>query len=620
MHNASKLLAAILCAAPSIVHSAADDSPGEIVVTATRLEQPLRQSLSNTTVITAQDIRNSQAPDVATILRNVAGVEIDQSGGTGKTAGLFLRGTDSSHVLVLVDGVRINSATTGATAVDQLMLDQVERIEVVRGNVSSLYGSEAIGGVVQIFTKRGHGAPAANVSAGFGNQGTRRLSAGFGGAVEGTDFGVQLSTFRTDGVSALNAARVSTANPDPDGYRNNSLSANIGHAFNADHRVSASLFGSNGNNQYDNAFNLNQADANSSRAQMWKFSLASDDQITDAWHSTLRLAHGVDQYRDFLNGQPVAGGALYQTGSNQLTWQNSLQLDDSQRLLLGAESLRQEVSSDMSPGYVQDARQVNSLFAGYTGTYGAQQAQLNLRRDNNSQYGGNTTGLLGYGYGLSEAWRATASYSTAFRAPTFNELYYPDTGFGGGNPALRPERSRNLEAGLRFASGAQQFDAVYFDNRIRDLISSWPPANVNRARINGVELSYAGRFGDTGVKAALTSQNPRDDITGAQLIRRSRLHGNLGLTQQVGAWQVGGEWLHSGTRQDNYFDPATFTVSSQTLPAYNVFNLTAGHAINKDTRLSLRADNLTDQNDSSAYAYSPLGRRVFVGIHYQPQN
>src|SRR5512135_3613779 len=285
MQIKSQLLAATLCAASSIAYAATDDSLGEIVVTATRLEQPLSQSLSSTTVITEQDIRTSQAPDVPTILRNVAGVEIDQSGGTGKTAGVFLRGTDSTHVLVLVDGVRVNSATSGATAVDQLMLDQVERIEVVRGNVSSLYGSEAIGGVIQIFTRHGHGAPAANVSAGFGSQGTRRLTAGFGGVVDETDFSVQLSTFRTDGVSALNPALVSTANPDLDGYRNNSLSANVGHAFNADHRVSASLFGSNGNNQYDSAFNANLTDANSSRAQMWKFSLASDDQINETWHS-----------------------------------------------------------------------------------------------------------------------------------------------------------------------------------------------------------------------------------------------------------------------------------------------------------------------------------------------
>lgn len=618
MQSKSKFFAAMLCAVPSIVHAAMDGTLGEVVVTATRLEQPLNQSLASTTVITAQDIRNSQAPDVPTILRSVAGVETDPSGGIGKTTGVFLRGTDSTHVLILIDGVRVNSATSGATAIDQLMLDQVERIEVVRGNVSSLYGSEAIGGVIQIFTKRGHGAPAANMSVGFGNQGTRRLSAGFGGVADGTDFSVQLSTFKTDGVSALNPALVPTANPDLDGYRNNSLSANVGHAFNADHRVTASLFGSNGNSQYDSAFNTNLTDVNSSRSQIWKFSLASDDQITDAWHSKLQLANGVDQYRDFLNGQPVAGGSLYQTSSDQLSWQNALHLDDSQQLLLGAESLRQKVSSDINPGYVQSTRQINSLFAGYTGNYGAHQAQLNLRRDNNSHYGGNTTGLLGYGYALTDAWRTTASYSTAYRAPTFNELYWPNTGFGGGNPALKPERSRNLEVGLRYASGEQKFDAVYFDNRIHDLIAGWPPVNVDKARINGAELSYAARFADTGVKAALTSQTPRDDNTGAQLIRRAKLHSSLGLTQQFGAWQAGGEWLYSGTRQDSDSSFA-FPSTTKTLAAYNVFNLTASYAISKDTRLSLRADNVTNQNDSNSYGYNPLGRRLFISINYQPQ-
>src|SRR5512135_2211898 len=206
MQNKSKLLAAILCAATPIVHAATDDSLDEIVVTATRLAQPLSQSLSSTTVITEQDIRTSQAPDVPTILRNVAGVEIDQGGGTGKTSGVFLRGTDSTHVLVLIDGVRVNSATTGTTAVDQVMLDQVERIEVVRGNVSSLYGSEAIGGVIQIFTRRGKGSPSFNGNIGAGSKNTQRASAGFGGEAASTTFNVQVSKYRTDGVSALNPA------------------------------------------------------------------------------------------------------------------------------------------------------------------------------------------------------------------------------------------------------------------------------------------------------------------------------------------------------------------------------------------------------------------------------
>lgn len=617
MQIKSKLYAAMLCAVPSIVYAASDENLGEVVVTATRLEQPLNQSLASTTVITAQDIRDSQAPDVPTILRNVAGVEISQNGGIGKSSGVFLRGTNSDDVLVLVDGVRINSATTGMTSLDQIMLDQVDHIEVVRGNVSSLYGSEAIGGVIQIFTKHGHGAPSANVSAGLGSQGTRRLSTGFGGATDGTDFNVQLSTFKTDGVSALNPVLVPSANPDQNGYRNNSISANLGHTFNSDHRVSATLFGSNGNNQYDSAFNPNPADANTNREQIWKFSLASDDQITKDWHSKLQLANGVDQYRDFLNGIPSAFGSLFQTTSNQLTWQNTLHLDDSKQLLMGAESLQQKVSSDINPGYAQDSRTVNSVFAGYTGRYDVHQLQANLRQDRNSQYGDATTGLLGYGYSLTDAWRVTTSYSTAFKAPTFNDLYYP----GYGNPALKPEHARNFEAGTHYSvTGGQQFDAVYFDNHIRDMINAvlvdpvnyvYQAQNVSRARMNGFEFNYAGRFGDTGVKAALTSQNPRDETTGLQLDRRSKLHSSFGLTQQLGVWQLGGEWMYSGTRPD--------ASSTQTLAAYNVFNLTAGYSINKDTKLSLRADNLTNQNDSNAYGYNPLGRRVFVGINYQMQ-
>lgn len=611
-----KLIAALLWAASSAsVQAATDDGRMEIEIVTPRIAQPLSQSLASTTVISAEDIRNSQAPDLPTILRNVAGVEFSQAGGIGKSASLFLRGTNSNQVLVLVDGVRVNSATTGTTAIDQLMADQIDHIEVARGNLSSLYGSEAIGGVVQIFTKKGHGAPAANASAGVGSQGTRRAAAGFGGSSDATDFNLQLSTFKTDGVSALNPVIFPNANPDRDGYRNNTLSANVGHSFNADHRLSATVFGSYGNNQYDNAFGL-PTDVNTNREQIWKYSLASDDQLADAWHSKLQVANGVDQYRDYLNGTPNPFGALFQTSSNQLSWQNTLRIDDSQRLLLGAEALRQKVYSDIAPGYLQNSRQINSLFAGYLGRYEAHQFQLNVRQDSYTQYGGETTGLLGYGYALTDAWRATASYSTAFRAPTFNELYYPNFG----NAALKPERSRNLEAGLHYyATVGQQFDLVYFNNRIRDLINTvlvnpatftYQAQNVAEARIDGVELSYAGHFGNTGVKAALTSQNPRDAATGVQLDRRSKLHSSLGVTQQLGAWQVGGEWLYSGKRPDQS--------NTQTLSAYNVFNATAGYAFTKLTRLSLRLDNITNQNDSNAYGYNPLGRRWFVGISYQP--
>jgi vitamin B12 transporter len=622
--------AAVLGAALSPSPGFADEPSGvsgesmEILVeTPTRTAEKAGKTIADTTVITAEDIRKSQAPDLPTLLRDVVGVEISQPGGMGKPASVYLRGSNSDQVLVLVDGVRMNSATLGTTAIDQLMASQIDHIEIVRGNVSSVYGSEAIGGVIQIFTKHGHGAPAVHASAGVGSLGTRQASAGIGGKEGGTDFNVQFSTFRTDGVSALNPAIFPGANPDRDGYRNNSVSANVGHAFSPDHRISASLFGSNGNNQYDNAFGL-PTDVNTNKEQMWKLAVASDDQISDTWHSKLQVANGVDQFRDFLNGAPVsplAGGSLFQTTDSQLTWQNTLRLSEHNQLLLGADALHQYVSIDSTPRYAVTGRVINSFYAGYTGQFNAHQLQANVRQDRNSQYGNVNTGLLGYGYAFTESWRATASYSTAFRAPTFNDLYYPVYG----NPALRPERSRNMEAGLHYHEGAHQLDLVYFDNRITDLINwepnpvtgAWQPQNVGRARINGAEATYAGHFGDTSVRAALTAENPRDANTGIQLDRRARVHSSLGVTRRMGDAELGGEWLHSGPRRDSYTDPATFATASTTLASYNVFNLTAGYALSKTMRLQMRADNLTNQNDTTAYGYNYLGRRFFVGINYQ---
>ena len=343
----SYLIAAFFCALSPLAHAATDINLDEIVVTATRFEQPLKQTLSSTSVITQEDIKNSQATDVATILRSVAGVEISQSGGTGKSTYLYLRGSSQSQVLVLLDGVRINSATSGTTSIEHLMLDQIERIEVVRGNVSSLYGSEAIGGVVQIFTKHGHGAPVFNASAGIGSHGTQRMAAGFGGSVDNTDLNLQVSRFMTEGVSALNPALVPTTNPDNNGYDNTSVSANVRHAFNADHSLAASVFNSQGYNQFD-GYNL-PTDSYSSDVRVSKFSLTSDDRLNESWQSKIQLAQGVDSQQNFKNSLPATPGSLYKTTNQQLTWQNTLQLAAGKQLLAGVEYLRQQVSSDLQP-------------------------------------------------------------------------------------------------------------------------------------------------------------------------------------------------------------------------------------------------------------------------------
>jgi vitamin B12 transporter len=601
-----KYFAGALLGALVFSFAAYADTPMQLlIVTPTRMSQPLDQTIADTTVLNEQDIRDSGETDVPSLLKNLAGVEFYQSGGIGKQGSLFLRGTNSSQVLVLLDGVRINSATTGATAIDQLMLDQVERIEVVRGNVSSLYGSEAIGGVIQIFTRRGKGKPAFNLSGGVGSHNTQRVAAGFGGEAGDTKFNVQVSKNKTSGVSAIRPSIVPTVNPDNDGYDNTSLSGNVSHAFNADNSLAVSLFQSRGDVQFDNAFGA-ATDLDTGKSTLSKYSVVSDNSLNDSWKSKLQVAQGTDDYQGYLNG---VQSYYIKTNNRQISWQNTLAVNSFGSVLLGLENLDQHVTSDTP--YTQTDRRVNSLFAGYTGNYEAHQVQFNIRRDDYSDFGVANTGLLGYGYAMNEAWRATASVSTAFKAPTFNDLYYPVA--WGGNPDLQPERSRNAEIGMHYVAGSHRVDAVYFDNRIRDLIAGYPSMNIDQARSNGLELTYAGQFGDTGVNAALTSQNPRDVKTGQILLRRAKLFANLGVSQQYGSWKLGGEWQYSGTREDYDINTSART----TLASYSLVNITANYDISKRLRLSLRADNLFNKDYMLAHGYNTLGRTLFAGLSYQ---
>jgi vitamin B12 transporter len=605
-----KLIAALLCAVSTI--AVAQDGLDEVVVTAARSEQRISQTLLHTSVITQSDIQASGASDVPMLLRSQAGVEIYQSGGVGKQSSLFLRGSNSSHTLVLLDGARINSATTGTTAIDQLMLDQVERIEIVRGNVSSLYGSEAIGGVIQIFTKRGKGKPSVNGGVAAGSHNTQQASAGFGGAVAAATFNVQLSKYKTDGVSAIDPALASNVNPDRDGYDNTSASVNVGYDFNADHHISVSYFETTGDAQFDNSgFFANAADAQSGRSKLSKQSLESVNRVADFWESRLSFAQGKDDYQSFLNG---VHSASLKTSNNLLTWQNKLQIGENNTLIAGLERLKQQIASD-NTAYSLTSRTDDSLFAAYTGDYDKQQVQLNLRSDKYSDFGTANTWLLGYGVEVTEAWRVTANISTAFKTPTFNDMHAPSS--WGSNPNLKPEKSRNSELGAHFAKGAHHFDAVYFDNRIRDLIvsdASWVMQNLNEASIRGVELAYDGQFGDTGVRVAVTQQDPRDAQTGLALLRRAKSFSSVGVTRQLGALKIGGEWRHSGERAD--VDIETF--ARTTLVAYDVVNLTANYALSKNLGLSARVDNLFKRDHMLAHGYNTLGRVFYVGLNYQP--
>ncbi|MDD5471170.1 MAG: TonB-dependent receptor [Sideroxydans sp.] len=599
-----KLIAALLCAVSTL--AVAQDSLDEVVVTAARSEQGITQTLLHTSVISQHDIQASGAADVPTLLRSLSGVEVTQSGGVGSQSSLFLRGTNSTHTLVLLDGVRVGSATSGASAFGQLMPDQIERIEVVRGNVSSLYGSEAIGGVVQIFTKRGQGTPKAQVSAGYGTHATRRASASFGGEMNDAHFHVGVSKFATDGVSALNTTLNPSANPDADGYDNTSVSAQAGYAFNRAHRIDASLFQSQGNVKFDNAYGV-VTDIHDSDSTLSKWSLRLHDQLLPAWQSSLMLAQGTDDLASNTNG---VRSSQFKTVNDQLSWQNTLDTGAQGVLLLGAERLKQRVSG--TTAFTMNARSSNSYFAGYMGDYGVHQVQVNMRQDRYSDFGTANTGLLGYGLRVTDSWRLTANASTAFKAPTFNDMYYPLSFGYQGNPNLKPERARNVEFGAHYLQGGMHLDGVLFRNRILDLIainSSYTTMeNIDEAVIEGMELVYGVRQGGVAVENALTLQSPRNAKTGAQLSRRAQVLNTLTVARTFEAGSIGFEWRASSARTDGF----------NTLASYDVISLSAQWQVAQHVNMNARMDNLFNQDYMLAYGYNTPGRVLYVGLNYRP--
>jgi vitamin B12 transporter len=606
------LLYALVCTS-----SVAQDDA--VVITASRSAQLLRESIPHTTVITAQEIRESQAVDLPTLLRREAGFELVQSGGIGRNSGTFLRGTATGQSLILVDGVRIADLNNGIASLDQVMLHEVERVEIVRGNVSSLYGSGAIGGVIQIFTRRGRGAPALTGEAAVGNEGDRRLQAGYAGEAGGTRFSLTASAFATDGFSVLRPDISSTVDPDRDGYRNRSLAAGVSQRLAAGHVAGLSYYATSGRQQYDNAFALSAGDKQTADVRVDAWSAFLENQLADAWLSKLTFGGASNSNHDFVNGQT---SFRTKTRNRQLTWQNDFAAAPGHRLIGGLERVEQEIEGSIA--YTRNTRDTDALFAGYVGRFGRHGLQLNARGERYSDFGDARTYFLGYGFDLTQRWRLFASRSTGFRAPTFNELFFPPIDLGGGvllacnDPRLRPEKARSADAGVQYATGAHLLKIVAFHTRVHDLIQpGCPPVNVNEATIDGVEASYSGEWHGARVKAALTAQDPvQHTASGEQrLIRRAKRFGSLGIAKVAGAWQLGAEWLASARRPDTL--ATSFSGERTELPGYGVLNASLRYALRKETSLGVRLDNVLDKDYSLTHGFNTQGRKLTLSLSHQ---
>jgi vitamin B12 transporter len=600
--------AAPLLAFCSLALAQTEDDP--VVVTASRTEQRIREAIPHTTVLTRQDLRDSQAVDLPTLLRREAGIEISQSGGLGGNASLFTRGGRSAQTLVLIDGVRVEDAGFGTTAIQHLMLDDIDRIEIARGNVSSLYGSGAIGGVVQVFTRRGSGAPAPYGEATAGSRDTTKLVAGYGGETSSqTRFNVSALRLDTRGFSAIDPRLAPLANPDDDGYRNESVSASLAQRLGTGHEIGVRVLRTRAKIDYDDSFtgptSVQTADQDLGMAQLYW-----DAQLLERWKSRITAAEGTDYRTDFLDG---AFAFRSNTRSRQLIWNNDVSLAQAHGVSFSLERLEQEMDNST---FGQKKRDANSARLGYLGRLGAHSLQANVRNDKYSDFGNADTYFLGYGLDLTDAWRLTASTSTAFRAPTFQDLF----GFGG-NPQLRPERTRTNELGVQWASGASRVRVVGFHTDYQDAITfdnvTFTAQNIRKAKVSGVETSYSGRIAGIDLRAALTLQDPveqePDDIERAA-IRRAKAFGSISAFRNFGRWRLGGELLASGERPD--FNIATFEPVQ--LAGYTVVNLLARYEFNKNLYFSARLENAFDEEYQLVHGFNTAPRGFFISVGWQP--
>ncbi|MFM9835999.1 MAG: TonB-dependent receptor domain-containing protein [Methylophilaceae bacterium] len=592
------------------IYAAENIELDDLVVTAARVPQPRESVIADITVIDREEIERAGQSSLIELLQSQPGIQVSSNGGAGQTTSVFLRGTNPGQVVVLIDGMRISSATAGTTAFENIPVAQIDRIEILRGPTTSLYGQDAIGGVIQIFTKRSEGSPQLSASAGYGSYNTKIAAVGLNGRLRDTSFSVNISSVDTDGFSAYK-----TQNPqfsDDDAYRNFAFSGALKQQLAQGHDIGIQLYQSKGSSQFDSRSNTTDF-SDYVKLLQFSFALVSHNQFTSNWLSTLRLGESYDDYKSFQE----FGDSRFKTKQRQYAWQNDVTLPLGTLTVL-FDRLEQRLKS--STQFDKTSRDTDGIMLGYLVNVGNHSLQTNVRDDHSGQFGSHATGGLAYGYNLNENWRVTGSYGTAFKAPTFNDLYYPSTpGFPpASNPNLKPEESKSFEASLRYEDKTSSASITGFHNKIKNLIqldSNFTPFNSSNALIKGVTLAGAHQIDHWQVKGNIDIQSPKDEATGHLLARRAEHFANLNIAYEWNDWRFGTEITASGKRFDN-------SDNVKKLSGYALVNFTTDYKINQEWKLQARANNILDKDYALAYdgnfAYQTPGANVFFSIIFSP--
>ena len=588
-----------------------------VVTTASRTPQRLADVLADFTVITRADIERQAAASVADLLRNNGCAEMTRNGGPAANTSLYLRGAETRHTLVLVDGVRMDSQATSGASWQAIPISQVERVEVLKGPASAIYGSDAIGGVVQIFTRKGGSQLAADFGLGLGNLGTRKADGGLFGSAGIFDFAFTGAGEESDGFNATTDVPGSFSYvPDRDGWRKYQATARVGAQLAPGHRAEVIAIKSYINGQYD---------ASKSRPLVDDHTRQENDASRLAWSAqwspALQTQLSYGQSRDRYETYPSPYVTLTRVKNLALT--GSYAIAQGQQLNFQGERIEDELENSGLVTAGVGKRHRNALGGGYLFSAGPLSLQAHARHDSDSEFGSVNTGTLLAGYELAPGLRVVGSVGNAFRAPTIYQqgtVYGPDLRKPGVKP-LNAEHGHNVELGLKYGSGDTELTATAYRNRISNLIifgaaGSCQSAfgcyeNVSQARLQGLSLAAATKAGAVNLRATVDLQKPTDASTGLLLARRARRLASLNADTAVGGWLLGAGVQASGARWDN-------AANTRRLGGYGLVNFNAQYKLSRDLKLQLNLDNAFDRDSTTAYGFASAPRTALVSLRWSP--
>jgi len=584
-----------------------------VIVTATRAPEPLQSLIGDNSVVTRTEIEAMPETSFGQILGNQRGITFVNSGGPQNLTTINVRGTNSNQTLVLIDGVRLNNGSNGLPALNAVPTNAIERVEIVRGASSGLYGADAIGGVINIITRQEQGDQpfSAYATAGIGTYDSTEYTAGLSGSQNGLRYNLYGGYGQSAGFNASTSENF-FFNPDLDSYYRSNLGGSLSYEWSPDQTLTLQTLQSRVNGGYDNGqpyFNDRGIQTLSSNA------ISSRNRISDYWTSTLTAALMVDQAETVtLASTGDDGRDTFKTQQTQYTWQNNFKLAQAYTAVFGFERLEQRVSGTI--GYDNEKVFTNSVFAGFDGSWGIHAIQASLRNDYNSQYNNFVSGSLNYAIELSDHWRASIGASTGFRAPNFNELFWPQTSSFVGNPNLKPEKSRNLEAGLRYVLPNGEVAATTYWNQITNAIVNEPttpgsfvftPVNIGKAKIRGFTLS-----GDFDINNALTVGGSFDWLsaintdTNKLLPLRAQRVLKLDATYKLQSFTFDAQWFLTSKRKEVFSD--------NFLDGYGLVNLGVAYDWNQNTTLRLRWNNVFNKAYNLNDGYNMPGSNVFANL------